>query len=64
MTVTLKNHGLFHVAEETLAAEQLELYRAYRDTSGNMPLLFGGGSFDATHLKCYTNVVTGVAHQI
>ena len=48
MTVTLKNHGLFHVAEETLTAEQLELYQAYRDTSGNMPLLFGGGSFDTS----------------
>lgn len=39
MTVTLKNHGLFYVAEETLTTEQLEMYRAYRDTSGNMPLL-------------------------
>ena len=48
MTVTLKNHGLFHVAEETLTAEQLELYQSYRDTSGNMPLLFGGGSFDTS----------------
>lgn len=48
MTVTLKNHGLFHVAEETLTEEQLEMYRAYRDTSGNMPLLFGGGSFDTS----------------
>ena len=44
MNRDLKNHGLFHVAEETLTAEQLELYQAYRDTSGNMPLLFGGGS--------------------
>ena len=48
MTVTLKNHGLFYVAEETLTTEQLEMYRAYRDTSGNMPLLFGGGSFDTS----------------
>lgn len=36
------------MAEETLTAEQLELYRAYRDTSGNMPLLFGGGSFNTS----------------
>ena len=48
MTVTLKNNGIFHVAESTLDTEQLEMYHAYRDTSGNMPLLFGGGSFDTS----------------
>ena len=48
MTVTLKNNGILHVAESTLDTEQLEMYHAYRDTSGNMPLLFGGGSFDTS----------------
>lgn len=48
ITVTLKNNGILHVAESTLDTEQLEMYHAYRDTSGNMPLLFGGGSFDTS----------------
>lgn len=37
MTMTFKNHGLFYVAKETLTAEQLEMYRAYQNASGNMP---------------------------
>jgi len=48
MTVTLKNKGLLHVADTTLNADQHEMYLAYRDTSGNMPLLFGGGSYDTS----------------
>lgn len=48
MTVTLKNNGILRVEESTLDAEQLEMYHTYRDTSGNMPLLFGGGSFDTS----------------
>lgn len=46
VTVTLKNRGLDYVAEHTLNADQLEMYRVYRESSGNMPLLFGGGSTD------------------
>lgn len=46
LTVTLKNRGLDYVAEHTLNADQLEMYRVYRESSGNMPLLFGGGSTD------------------
>lgn len=48
MTVTLKNKGISSIAQATLNADQLEMYRVYRDTSGNMPLLFGGGSVDTS----------------
>lgn len=48
MTVTLKNKGISSIAQATLTADQLEMYRVYRDTSGNMPLLFGGGSVDTS----------------
>lgn len=48
MTVTLKNKGLSAVAESTLNAHQLEMFKTYCSTSGNMPLLFGGGSIDGS----------------
>jgi len=44
VTVTLKNKGLFFIVQSELTPEQKKLYDIYRQTLGNMPLLFGGGS--------------------
>ena len=39
---------LRRVVSELLTAEQLEMYRVYLETSGNKPLIFGGGSPDVS----------------
>lgn len=44
VTVTLKNKGLSSIVKSKLTPEQKKLYDIYRQTLGNMPLLFGGGS--------------------
>ena len=46
LNVTLKNHQIDSFVSEFLNAEQLEMYRVYLETSGNKPLIFGGGSPD------------------
>ena len=48
MTVTLKNNGLASILPSQLTPQQLEMYNIYCETSGNMPLLFGGGSIDGS----------------
>ena len=44
LNVTLTNHQIDSFVSELLNAEQLEMYRVYLETSGNKPLIFGGGS--------------------
>lgn len=44
--VTLKSRPISAVAEELLTPEQMEMYQVYRQTLGNKPLIFGGGSPD------------------
>lgn len=44
--VTLKSRSISAVAEELLTPEQMEMYQVYRQTLGNKPLIFGGGSPD------------------
>mgnify|MGYP000987952014 CR=1 FL=1 len=44
ITVTLVNRGIYPIAQSELTPEQMETYNVYRQTLGNMPLLFGGGS--------------------
>ena len=46
LNVTLTNHQIDSFVSELLNAEQLEMYRVYLETSGNKPLIFGGGSPD------------------
>lgn len=46
LTVTLKNNTVGYAAQTALTAQQLEMYGIYRETKGNKPLLFGGGSSD------------------
>ena len=44
--VTLTSRSIVSLAPELLTPEQMEMYQVYRQTMGNKPLLFGGGSPD------------------
>ena len=46
--VSLTNRDITAIAPEVLTAEQLQMFRVYLETSGNKPLLFGGGSADTS----------------
>lgn len=48
LNVKLVNRQINTFAPELLTPEQLEMYRTYLETSGNKPLIFGGGSPDTT----------------
>ena len=48
LNIKLTNTPLSTIAESNLTPEQLEMYRVYLETSGNKPLIFGGGSPDGT----------------
>ena len=46
LNVSLKTRPISELAPELLTPEQLEMYQVYRQTLGNKPLIFGGGSPD------------------
>ena len=46
LNVKLESKPISSIAEELLTPEQLEMFRVYLETSGNKPLIFGGGSPD------------------
>ena len=46
LNVKLTSKPISAVASELLTPEQMEMYQVYRQTMGNKPLLFGGGSPD------------------
>lgn len=48
LNVKLDTRSLTEIAQEELTAEQLEMFRIYLETSGNKPLIFGGGSPDTS----------------
>ena len=48
LNIKLTNIPLSAIAENNLTPEQLEMYRVYLQTSGNKPLIFGGGSPDTS----------------
>ena len=48
LNVKLTNKQIDSFVSELLTAEQLEMYHTYLETSGNSPLLFGGGSPDVS----------------
>ena len=48
LNVTLTNRDIATIAPEVLNEEQLAMFRVYLETSGNKPLLFGGGSSDTS----------------
>lgn len=48
LNVKLDARSISSFAPELLTAEQLSMYQIYLETSGNKPLIFGGGSPDGT----------------
>lgn len=48
LNVKLVNRQISTFASELLNGEQLQMFRVYLETSGNKPLVFGGGSPDTT----------------
>lgn len=46
--VEMTNTPISSLAPELLNAEQLEMFHVYMETSGNKPLIFGGGSPDGS----------------
>ena len=57
LNVTLTSKPISSVASELLTPEQLEMYQVYRQTLGNKPLIFGGGSPDMSNSEDLTGVV-------
>ena len=48
LNVKLTNKPISEIAQERLTEEQLEMFKVYLETSGNKPLIFGGGSPDTS----------------
>ena len=48
LNVKLENRPISDFAAELLTPEQLEMFYVYLETSGNKPLIFGGGSPDSS----------------
>lgn len=57
LNVKLTSKPISSVASELLTPEQLEMYQVYRQTLGNKPLIFGGGSPDMSNSEDLTGVV-------
>ena len=57
LNVTLTSKPISSVASELLTPDQLEMYQVYRQTLGNKPLIFGGGSPDTSNSEDLTGVV-------
>ena len=55
--VKLESRPISSLATELLTPEQLEMYQVYRQTLGNKPLIFGGGSPDMSNSEDLTGVV-------
>ena len=56
LNVTLTSKPIFSVASELLTPDQLEMYQVYRQTLGNKPLIFGGGSADTSDSESLAGV--------
>ena len=57
LNVKLTSKPISSVASELLTPDQLEMYQVYRQTLGNKPLIFGGGSPDMSNSEDLTGVV-------
>ena len=55
--VKLESRPISSVATELLTPDQSEMYQVYRQTLGNKPLIFGGGSPDTGDSEDLTGVV-------
>lgn len=56
LNVTLTSKPTSSVALELLTPDQLEMYQVYRQTLGNKPLIFGGGSADTSDSESLAGV--------
>ena len=56
LNVTLTSKPISSVASELLTPDQLEMYQVYRQTLGNKPLIFGGGSADTSDSESLASV--------
>ena len=56
LNVTLTSKPISSVASELLTPDQLEMYQVYRQTLGNKPLIFGGGSADTSDYESLAGV--------
>ena len=56
LNVTLTSKPISSVASELLTPDQLEMYQVYRQTLGNKPLIFGGGSSDTSDSESLAGV--------
>lgn len=56
LNVKLESRSIAALAAELLTPKQLEMYQVYRQTLGNKPLLFGGGSPDMSNSEDLTGV--------
>ena len=56
LNVTLTSKPISSVASELLTPYQLEMYQVYRQTLGNKPLIFGGGSADTSDSESLAGV--------
>ena len=56
LNVTLTSKPISSVASELLTPDQLEMYQVYRQTLGNKPLIFGGGSADTSESESLAGV--------
>ncbi|MBE5037212.1 CHAP domain-containing protein [Subdoligranulum sp. DSM 109015] len=56
LNVTLTRKPISSVASELLTPDQLEMYQVYRQTLGNKPLIFGGGSADTSDSESLAGV--------
>lgn len=57
LNVKLTSKPISSVASDLLTPEQLEMYQVYRQTLGNKPMIFGGGSLDTSNSEDLTGVV-------
>jgi len=56
LNVTLTSKPISSVASELLTPDQMEMYQVYRQTLGNKPLIFGGGSADTSDSESLASV--------
>ena len=56
LNAALTSKPISSVASELLTPDQLEMYQVYRQTLGNKPLIFGGGSADTSDSESLAGV--------
>lgn len=59
LNVKLASKPISAVVSELLTPEQMKMYQVYRQTMGNKPLLFGGGSPDTSGSEDLSGVLPG-----